>query len=174
MPEWITPLLRGLVDIPSFGNCSTRKTSCQRCDRAAAMAQPTTPPPMIRTSTLSMTLQNTSERTGWQLILLVANFIEEILAGFQARFGTVMNGDMRDAVSIAGGLPKRRSAVLTIFVEGIVGKLEGAEFLFVSVVITHNPAEHFKASVRRFRASSHQLHRRVAAGNFDIFLAFTG
>ena len=32
MPEWLTPLLRVLVAMPSFGNCSTRKTSCQRSE----------------------------------------------------------------------------------------------------------------------------------------------
>src|SRR5229473_515491 len=54
MPEWFTPLLRVLVAMPSFGNCSTRKTSCQRFDMALAMAQPITPPPMIRMLAWSM------------------------------------------------------------------------------------------------------------------------
>src|SRR5882672_4627302 len=48
MPEWLTPLLRVLVAMPSLGYCSTRKTSCQRCETAWAMAQPTTPPPIIK------------------------------------------------------------------------------------------------------------------------------
>src|SRR5260370_12513244 len=54
MPEWSTPLLRVLVAIPSLGNCSTRKTSCQRFETASAMAQPITPPPMIRMLAWSM------------------------------------------------------------------------------------------------------------------------
>src|SRR5258708_25652579 len=54
MPEWFTPLLRVLVAMPSFGNCSTRKTSCQRPETARAMAQPTTPPPIIRMLAWSM------------------------------------------------------------------------------------------------------------------------
>src|SRR6267143_10286 len=54
MPEWFTPLLRVLVAMPSFGNCSTRKTSCQRFDTALAMAHPMTPPPIIKMLAWSM------------------------------------------------------------------------------------------------------------------------
>src|SRR6266852_659478 len=48
MPEWITPLFRVLVAMPSFGFCSTRNTSSHRCETACAIAQPITPPPIIR------------------------------------------------------------------------------------------------------------------------------
>src|ERR1035437_7451273 len=47
MPESITPLLRVLAPMPSFGICSTTKTSLHRRDTARATAQPTTPPPII-------------------------------------------------------------------------------------------------------------------------------
>src|ERR1700687_1596346 len=54
MPEWMTPLLRVLVAMPSLGFCSTRKTSWERWETAWAMAQPITPPPMIRMLAWSM------------------------------------------------------------------------------------------------------------------------
>src|SRR5580692_1244383 len=43
----MTPLLRELAPIPIFGSASRTKTSLQRLERARAMAQPTTPPPII-------------------------------------------------------------------------------------------------------------------------------
>src|SRR5580704_6603658 len=43
----MTPLLRELAPIPIFGSASRTKTSPQRAERARAIAQPTTPPPMI-------------------------------------------------------------------------------------------------------------------------------
>src|ERR1700676_2371272 len=56
MPEWMTPLLRVLVAMPTRGFCSTRKTSGYFSERACAMAQPITPPPMIRTWACSIAL----------------------------------------------------------------------------------------------------------------------
>jgi hypothetical protein len=47
MPEWTTPLLRELVPMPSFGSASSKNTSLQRMAHARAIAQPTTPPPMM-------------------------------------------------------------------------------------------------------------------------------
>src|ERR1700722_1147860 len=49
MPECMTPLLRVLVAIPTLGNCSSTKTSGMRAESSRAMAQPTTPPPMMTT-----------------------------------------------------------------------------------------------------------------------------
>jgi hypothetical protein len=43
----MTPLLRELAPIPSFGSASSKKTSLQEADNARAMAHPTTPPPTI-------------------------------------------------------------------------------------------------------------------------------
>src|SRR5712664_3652869 len=46
--------VREPVAIPSLGNFSTRNTSCHRFDTASAMAQPMTPPPIIKMLAWSM------------------------------------------------------------------------------------------------------------------------
>src|SRR5258706_14532043 len=56
MPEWMTPLLRVLVAIPNLGFCSTRKTASACCETAVAIAQPITPPPMMRMLAWSMSI----------------------------------------------------------------------------------------------------------------------
>src|SRR5208282_3085232 len=94
MPEWITPLLRVLVDIPSFGNCSTKKTSCQRLDTAAAIAQPTTPPPIITMLVSSMFLQNTTGEFR-ACLTFVPDFVKVSFARHQLRLCSVMHREHR-------------------------------------------------------------------------------
>src|SRR6516164_3503763 len=48
--------------MPSRGDCSSRKMSSMRPESSYAMAQPTTPPPMMTTLTRSMRLSATSQR----------------------------------------------------------------------------------------------------------------
>src|SRR5437016_1505560 len=58
----MTPLLRVLVAMPNRGDCSSRKTSSIRSESSYAMAQPTTPPPMI--TTLTRSIERESARNG--------------------------------------------------------------------------------------------------------------
>jgi hypothetical protein len=51
------PLLRELAAIPIFGRASKTKTSLERDESASAIAQPTTPPPMITTFACSTVCQ---------------------------------------------------------------------------------------------------------------------
>src|SRR5713101_994453 len=77
MPEWITPLLRVLVAMPTLGNCSTRKTSCQRFETASAIAQPMTPPLIIRMLAGSMKTEYRKVKKENRKIVCLGNRVPE-------------------------------------------------------------------------------------------------
>src|SRR5580692_175587 len=110
MPECTTPLLRELVAMPSLGFCSTRKTSCQRAETARAMAQPTTPPPIIRILAWSMNLFY--PRTSSVRI----DFIEERFALRQPRFGSIVHRINRVLRLLVVITPERSRAVHAILI----------------------------------------------------------
>src|SRR4029077_10566189 len=106
MPEWITPLLRVLVAMPSLGFCSTRNTSSHRCETACAIAQPITPPPMIKMLARSIK-ESRRPRVFLYFCYLVASLrhyfaflrasdlIEKRFALHQLRFTPIMRGVLR-------------------------------------------------------------------------------
>src|SRR5271168_44544 len=111
MPECTTPLLRELVAIPSLGFCSTRKTSCQRADTARAIAQPTTPPPIIRMFAWSI---NLFYPRGLSMRI---DFIEKRFALGQPCLRPVVHRIDRVLLRLIMIAPERRRAVHSVFIQ---------------------------------------------------------
>src|SRR5271167_3064292 len=128
MPEWMTPLLRLLVAMPNLGNCSIRKRSGQRRESASAMAQPTTPPPMIKMLTWSIPYAEDfcGTFTTRVLTFLMADFIEESLARFEVRLGAVVHGKLSAFGGLVAIFPERGTAVFALFIQGVEIKVEGS------------------------------------------------
>src|SRR5580700_11207885 len=137
MPECTTPLLRELVAMPSLGFCSTTKTSCQRAETARAMAQPTTPPPMIRILAWSMNLFY--PRTSSMRI----DFIEERFALRQPCLRSIVyriNRVLWLRVMIA---PERGRAVHAILIQRIKENVKRCQFFLVIVVVPRDARQRF-------------------------------
>src|SRR5579859_3067203 len=166
MPEWMTPLFRELVAIPSFGFCSTRKTSCQRAETARAMAQPTTPPPMIRIFAWSINPFYPEP------LSVDIDFIEERFAFDKPRFRPVVhrvNGVLLFFIMIS---PERRRAVRAILIQGIEENVKRRELFLVVVVIVRDACQRLQACFLRRFPAPHHFHDGVPARNFDILFAF--
>src|SRR5690348_548471 len=132
MPEWMTPLFRELVAIPSFGFCSTRKTSCQRAETALAIAQPTTPPPMIRILAWSMNLFYPGP------LPVDIDFIEERFAFGKPRFRPVVHRVYGMLLFFIMVSPERCRSVRSILIQRIKENMERREFFLVVVVIVRD------------------------------------
>src|SRR5579859_5180248 len=139
MPEWITPLLRELVAIPSFGFCSTRKTSCQRAETARAMAQPTTPPPIIKM--LAWSIRPFYPRA----LSMHIDFIEECLAFRKPGLCSVVNCVDRMLFFFIMISPERCRAVRAVLIQRIKENVERRELFLVVVVIMSHARQRLKA-----------------------------
>src|SRR5208282_3573685 len=118
MPECTTPLLRELVAIPSLGFCSTRKTSPHRAETARAIAQPTTPPPIIRMFAWSMNLF-------YSLALSIRiDFVEERFALGKSRLRPVVNRVNRVPLFRVMVAPQRSRAVHAVLIQRIKENLK--------------------------------------------------
>src|SRR5580658_7237358 len=129
MPECTTPLLRELVAIPSLGFCSTTKTSCQRAETARAMAQPTTPPPMIRILAWSMNLFY--PRTSSMGI----DFVEERFALRQPRLRSIVHRINRVLRLLVMITPERSCAVHPILIQRVKENVKCRQLFLVVVII---------------------------------------
>src|SRR5216684_4027320 len=165
MPEWFTPLLRVLVAIPSLGNCSTRKTSCQRLETALAMAQPITPPPIIRMLAWSINPFYSCA------LFMDINFIEKRFAFDEARLRAIVNRIHRVLFFLVMIAPERGRAVDTVFVQRVEKNVKGREFLLVVVVISGDASKRLKTRLLRRLPVAHHFNDGVPAGNLDVFLA---
>src|SRR5580692_9461170 len=187
MPEWITPLLRVLVAIPSFGNCSTRNTSCHCCETSRAIAQPMTPPPIIKTFAWSINkrikqkpqpMKASAKEFRFQdgrrhlpAPALPANIIKQRRAILEPRLGPIMHGVRRAMASIIRMAPKRSSAVHAILVQGIEENVERCELLLVVPVIVRDAIQRLQARILRRHPLAHHFYDRVAAGDLNVLLA---
>src|SRR6266851_1734883 len=165
MPEWFTPLLRVLVAIPSLGNCSTRKTSCQRLETALAMAQPITPPPIIRMLAWSINPFYSCA------LFMDINFIEKRFAFDEARLRAIVNRIHRVLFFLVMIAPERGRAVDTVFVQRVEKNVKGREFSLVVFVVARDARHRFEARVCRRFALAHHFDDGMATGNLDVFLA---
>src|SRR5437899_1558331 len=185
MPEWFTPLLRVLVAIPSFGNRSTRKTSCQRSETARAIAHPITPPPIIRMLAWSMNSGyrkmvrleiRTLEASRFclqrpQKLLIAADGIKERIAGHQPRLRPVVHRIRSLLVRLISIPPQRGRSMQAILVDGIEINMKRRELLLVVLVVARNACHRFEASVGRRFPLPHHFNNGMPAGNLDVFLA---
>src|SRR5229473_717646 len=159
MPEWFTPLLRVLVAMPSLGNCSTRKTSCQRFETALAMPQP-----MIRMLAWSM-------NSFYPCALFMnIDFIEKRFAFDEARLRAIVNRIHRVLFFLVMIAPERGRAVDTVFVQRVEKNVKGREFLLVVVVISGDASKRLKTRLLRRLPVAHHFNDGVPAGNLDVFL----
>src|SRR5216684_3651447 len=165
MPEWFTPLLRVLVAIPSFGYCSTRNTSCQRFETALAIAQPITPPPIIRMLAWSINPFYSCA------LFMDIDFIEKRFAFDEARLCAVVNRIHRVLLFLVMIAPERGRAMEAIFVQSVEKNVKGREFSLVVFVVARDARHRFEARVGRRFALAHHFDNGVPAGNLDVFLA---
>src|SRR6266403_989520 len=166
IPEWFTPLLRVLVAMPSFGNCSTRKTSCHFFETASAIAHPITPPPMIRIFAWSI-------NPFFPCALSVSiDFIEKRFAFNEPRLRAVMHRVHRVLLFLVVIAPKRCRTVHAVLVQRVEENVKRRELLLVAVVIAGDARQRFKARLLGRFPAPHHFNNRVPAGNLDVFLAF--
>src|SRR4029077_13560011 len=166
MPEWMTPLLRELVAMPSLGFCSTRKTSCQRAETARAIAQPTTPPPMIRMLAWSMNLFYP------RALSVGIDLVEERLALRKPRLRAVMDGINRVLLFLIMIAPQRGRAVRAVFIQRVKENVKRRELFLVVIVIVCDQRQRFETRFFGRFPASHHLDDGVPARNLDIFFAF--
>src|SRR4029077_12666500 len=150
MPEWITPLFRVLVAMPSLGFCSTRNTSSHRCETACAIAQPITPPPTIKmlarsifpASFVSFSTFVTS-LLHYFAFLRTSKLIEKRLALHQLRFTPIMHGVLRPLPHFVSIAPQRGAAVHSILVQRVKVDVKGPQFLLVVLVVVRHARHRF-------------------------------
>src|SRR5271163_820150 len=164
----MTPLFRELVAMPSLGFCSTRKTSPHRAETARAIAQPTTPPPMM--SMLAWSMIPFYPR----VLSMRINFVEVGFAFDKARLRPVVNRINRMPFFFVMILPKRSSSMLAVFIQRVKENVKGRKFLLVAVVVVRDARERLKACILGRLSAPHHFHNRVPARDLDVLLAFSG
>src|SRR5713226_8456986 len=156
--------------MPSFGYCSTRKMSCHLFETALAIAQPITPPPMIRMLAWSMKSEyrklreensrSLARRIGrlkllrpyfQQLpqLLIAAHRVKKGITPNQPRLRPIVNGIGSLFVRFIAIAPERSRAVHTVFVDGIKIDMKSSQLFLVVFVIVRDAAHGFQARVRR-------------------------
>src|SRR5580704_11530744 len=132
MPECTTPLLRELVAMPSLGFCSTRKTSSHRLETARAIAQPTTPPPIIRM--FAWSINPFYPRT----LSVRIDFVEEWFAFRQTRLRSIVHSINRVLRLLVVIAPQRSRPVHSIFIQRIEENVKRRELFLVIVVVVRD------------------------------------
>src|SRR5229473_4151798 len=174
MPEWITPLFRVLVAMPSFGFCSTRNTSSHRCETACAIAQPITPPPIIRMFAWSIKKRLFLYFITSLLLFRAPNLIEIRLALHKLRLAAIMHRILRALARFISVAPQRSASVNAILVERVEIDVKCSQFLLVVFVVARDSRQRLQARVGRRFPLPHHLDDGVPARNLDIFLALAG
>src|SRR5216683_2023622 len=169
MPEWITPLFRVLVAMPSFGFCSTRNTSSHRCETACAIAQPITPPPIIRMFAWSMKKSRRFSASLFPyfltsfLLLTAPHFIEIRLALRKLRFASIVHCVLRPLAHLISVSPQRSASVGAVFVQRVEVNVECPQFFLVIFVVARDARQRFQARIRRRFSLPHHFNDGVAA-----------
>src|SRR5271170_2913526 len=168
MPECTTPLLRELVAIPSLGFCSTRKTSSHRAETARAIAQPTTPPPMIR-----MFASSIAPFYPRKLSMRI-DFVEERFAFRQPHLRAIVHcihGVSRFLVMVA---PQRCCSMHAVLIQCIKENVKRRELFLVVVVVVRDARQRLKTGILRRLSQPHHFDNSVSAADLDIFFALPG